>query len=199
MAKIEHATYCYLCGEALQRDDVARDHIPSRAIFSKLTDHQITLPAHRKCNLDYSEDEESFRNDISAISTSQAIWPTTVRSLSRNPGRLTDTLSRTYRDSSDGIHKLKIPKERTERVLLKYARGLHAYHTKKFVPPHFKSSIFFQPAVESIPINVIRKASFRGKFGGDFAYAGAIADDTGISLWTMCFYRSVLTFVGFTD
>ena len=51
---------CYLCG--LSNPDT-NDHVPPRGLFTTSL-QRLTLPAHEKCNIEFSKDEEYFRDVI---------------------------------------------------------------------------------------------------------------------------------------
>ena len=60
---------CYLCGLDLLFNS-SKDHVPPLQFFAKEIrkkhnlDKLVTLPAHRKCNTQYSSDEQYFVNTI---------------------------------------------------------------------------------------------------------------------------------------
>ncbi len=51
---------CYLCGLS---NPNTKDHVPPQGLFST-TRQRLTLPAHEKCNIEFSKDEEYFRDVI---------------------------------------------------------------------------------------------------------------------------------------
>jgi hypothetical protein len=56
---------CYLCGEKINKTDRTLDHIPPKQFFpssiiKKGNIQLITLPAHKKCNEDYQNDEAKW-------------------------------------------------------------------------------------------------------------------------------------------
>jgi len=53
MVKSKYSKRCYLCGKA--KPD-SKDHIPPRGVFPKVPKgNLITVPAHRTCNNEYSQ------------------------------------------------------------------------------------------------------------------------------------------------
>lgn len=68
---------CYLCGKP---STDTKDHIPPRGIFPANPKGQLlTVPAHKSCNGRYAEDDELFRNLVTAAS-----WRTTEGELAWN-------------------------------------------------------------------------------------------------------------------
>jgi hypothetical protein len=80
---------CYLCAKP---GADTKEHIPARGIFPKEpAGRLITVPAHRRCNERFSEDDDLFRNLVIAASwktpEGQKAWNEQVlSSWKKNPG-----------------------------------------------------------------------------------------------------------------
>lgn len=105
---------CYLCGG---NGADTRDHIPPRGIFPKKPSGQlITVPAHKKCNEQFQNDDEIFRNLIIAASfrtmEGKMSWDEIViKSFHSNPGARKELLKRLKKIYvEDPISGLIIPK-----------------------------------------------------------------------------------------
>jgi len=61
--------FCYICGEDFANDEKrTRDHVPPKSIFRKEDrDWPLTLPAHEKCNSDYSTVDQQARGLIGLL------------------------------------------------------------------------------------------------------------------------------------
>lgn len=202
------AKLCYLCGKSLNK--LTRDHVIPLCLFPKpRPSNLITLPCCKDCQREYQEDEEYFRNNISAISylptneNAKAIWQKALKSLSRGPGLREDMKSRVsaanitspsglYLGTATGI---EIPQDRTKKVLRKIALGLFYHHTGSRVPDNFRPYVYFQPK-EDFSDLLQKSARYIGDFKDTFFSAGALFDDKS-SVWRMVFYKRVVAIVIF--
>lgn len=199
---------CYLCG--CYSENLTRDHVPPACLFPEpRPSNLITLPCCEDCQREYQRDEEYFRTNISSISdiennpNARLIWDKAHRSLLRRFKLWREFTSRLFPiriQTPSGLYvgiapAIKIPPERTNKMLRKIAFGLFYYHTQMRVPEEFETKIFFQP--KEILLNLLKKAQYRRYFENTFSYAGAVARDTKSSIWWLCFYRSVVAIVGF--
>lgn len=139
---------CYLCGEI---GATTRDHLPPKAFLGRGNYNQtprITLPAHIKCNLEFSEDEEYVR-DLMAPSAGffdlrgvEPILEKAQRSRTRPAGsKRFVNLLRASRPiqlrSPSGLYLgrargILYDRDRVRRIGVKIARGI-LYHDAKAI------------------------------------------------------------------
>ena len=142
---------CYLCGKP---GADTKDHIPPRGIFPKNPSGQlITVPAHRKCNNQFSKDDEWIRNFIIAVSwkspKAQEAWKEQVLpSWEKNPGAkkafqqrlisigVKDPLSGTITKQTG----VKIGKAIMNPQIARWTRGLFYDRFKRPIPGNIKVS-----------------------------------------------------------
>ena len=99
---------CYLC--SLTGADT-KDHIPPKSLFNT-GGQRLTLPAHQKCNSEFSEDEEYFRDVIIQQSSAFNL---------RNIENITEKIFRSWR--STGINRYKKLILTATRSLIKNRAG----------------------------------------------------------------------------
>lgn len=87
-----------------------------------------------------------------------------------------------------------IPDGRTDRVLIKIAKGLQYRHTGQRVPERISANAQLYPVDQGL--GLIEHAQFHSALGDTFAYAGLAADD-GSAVWWMAFYQRVEAIVTF--
>jgi hypothetical protein len=204
---------CYLCGHEIRSDDGSRDHVPPKSLFPvPRPSDLITLPAHLACNQAYSADEEGFRADVAALANtgesqqSALVWEAVRRSHNRAPTkrvemrkRLIPLELRTKAGLVVGrVEGLRLPVQRTDRVLIKIGKGLHAHFVGIPVSPGLVAHAFLNPETDETIKEIIRRSTFSRAFGDVFAYAGGITDEGG-SFWAFTLYRKVAAIVAFTS
>lgn len=82
---------------------------------------------------------------------------------------------------------LVLPIQRTDRVLIKIAMGLHTHFKGTPLPTGLSASAFFQPVIDDATRSIIERATDRVDFGEVFAAAGVFTDEGG-SFWGMSFF-----------
>lgn len=197
---------CYLCQS--RRKTLTRDHVIPKCLFPKPRPaNLITLPACEECQKKYAKDEQYFLTNISAISNqninevAKVIWQKVRRSYLRRRSLHNDLSSRMARveiTTPSGLYLktetvLKIPKDRTNKVLTKIAKGLFLFHTQSHVPENFVAEIYLQPK-DFLP-DLLKKSQFKGVFEDIFTYAGAVTAAQELSIWWMSIFKSVLAIV----
>ena len=143
---------CYLCGKP---GADTKDHIPPKGVFPKYPSGQlITVPAHGKCNNQFSKDDEWIRNFIIAVSwkssKAKEAWKQQVRpSWEKNPGAkkafqqrlihigVKDPLSGTITKQMG----VKIEKAIMNSQIARWTRGLFYHRFKKPIPVNIKVSV----------------------------------------------------------
>jgi len=153
---------CYICGKTLLRqDEVNEDHVPFKGLF--LRDNPsgiIKLPTHRICHSEFSIDEEYFR-DLLVITSAE--WkPTADKILEEKVlpsllhARKRKFTERLVREELKPLKEIpyftnlppalaeqklgiKMSVERSDRVLLKIAKGLFFNETQQLIEKLFPS------------------------------------------------------------
>jgi hypothetical protein len=199
---VKRGEMCYICGQPATTGK--GDHVPPKALFPKpRPSNLITVPCCATCNGSYSLDEEYFRNNISMVSDyrhAEQVWKTTKRSLSYSPGLQRDLLTRIspVRIGTHNLARLDFDASRTDRVLVKIARGLVYHHSG-----HRLLDIISAEAqqTEELPDgirSITNQLRLRGRCGNTFCYMGGIAaEDPECSLWILVFYVSKVFVVSF--
>ncbi|PYV29330.1 MAG: hypothetical protein DMG22_23290 [Acidobacteria bacterium] len=179
------------------------DHVPPRALFPKPKPaNLITVPCCIECNKEFSKDEEHFRNNISMIANfpnAREIWQATRRGYKRNPKMLTDIKARMIpvRAGKHVLAGLQFDRRRTDRVLIKIAKGLFFHHTGSSFPVETIVETLHAQQIGHIE-DLIRGLPFRGRWGVTFSYLGGVAnDDPGVGMWILNFYVSQVFIVSF--
>ncbi|MGW8256981.1 MAG: hypothetical protein ACWGMZ_05815, partial [Thermoguttaceae bacterium] len=70
--KVQYLDFCYVCGEPFTEDDPStRDHVPPKKIF-RAADRNwpLILPAHDRCNSEYSFSDEQAKGLVALLHTS---------------------------------------------------------------------------------------------------------------------------------
>ncbi len=191
---------CYLCGKPA----TTKDHVPPKTLFAPPRPHNlITLPCCAECNGAYALDEEYFRNNISMISdhrNAREIWEATRRSYKRNPKILADIDKRILPVKAGPIllPAVRFDAARTNRVLIKIARGLVCHHTGRKLPQQVKTEVFLDPQISDQLHDWIRGLPFRNRWGTRFSYVGMMAqDEADVGCWFLVFYVSKVFVVSF--
>ena len=194
------SSLCYLCGKPA----TTKDHLPPKTLFAPpRPSNLITLPSCTECNRAYALDEEYFRNNISMISNHEYaadIWEATRRSYKRKPKILADITSRVFlgKFGPKPLPILKFDAERTNRVLIKIAKGLIFHHIGHRLPSHVQAQVFLDPEISGQLYELIRKLPYRRRWGTRFCYLGGMAkDDSDTGLWVLDFYVSKVFVVSF--
>lgn len=148
---------CYLCG-MLGAD--TKDHVPPKSLFT--TEKQrLTLPAHKKCNNEFAEDEEYFRdiyvNQAAALKMKNV--DTIIEKIARSwedKGRnrfkkiMAMAEPANVRLSSGEVAnyiKIKPDPEKLKRTAIKIARGI-IYNDTGVITHQSNYSSFYIPITE---------------------------------------------------
>lgn len=191
---------CYLCDNRAS----TRDHVPARSLFPQpRPDNLITVPCCAHCNTAYSRDEEYFRNNLSMVADYRhdaPIWEATRRSYHRRPSIRTEIISR-MTTAQIGLAPqpiLRFDVVRTNRVLVKFAKGLAFHHSGQRLLADVSADVYQDSRIPLILADTLPRCSDRGSWGDVFSYVGAMAFDApGEGMWMMTFYSSVLFLVRF--
>ena len=142
---------CYLCGMGIEKAELSDDHVPPKAFYPKDIRDGLNLqtaPSHKKCNEDYRKDEEYFQHAflVEVLNKRPSIVSHLVRDFSRRaeksqtPAMIRRVLKGVSNITPGGIYlpsgmlQVGIDQLRTERIVLKIARGLFYIENKNFVP-----------------------------------------------------------------
>jgi len=142
---------CYLCGNGIEKDRLARDHVPPIAFYPKNVRAGLNLqvaPSHKECNEAYREDEEYFQHAffVEVLNQQPPITAHLKNDFLRRaqktqtPAMIRKILKETFNVTPGGIHLpsnkyvMTIDQARIERVVLKIIRGLFYLENKNFLP-----------------------------------------------------------------
>jgi hypothetical protein len=209
--------FCYMCAEPLAGSPQNNEHVIPANLFERgrKTRGLIVLPAHKKCNSEFSKDDENFRLALLSQAApynpvARKIWEgPTMRGFHRpdRPGLKITTLNNlkevevhtkagVYLGSAEVM--LQEP-ERLHRVLRRITRGLYANKTGSVLPADWPVSPYFVwgetagPLAEAFSLRLVSVDS-----GGVFKYAhGRMVDDERETVFWMVFYEGIHVY-GFT-
>jgi hypothetical protein len=187
---------CYLC----ENPATTRDHVPPKSLFPKPRPNDlITVPCCAGCNTQYSRDEEHFRNNICMVvdyQHAQQIWENTRRSYTRRPQIRAEILQRIkeIRVGAATRPVLHFSVERTNRVLVKIAKGLAFHHSGQRLPSEtVQADVYQDSRIPTLVGPYLRKFREHGEWGNIFRYIGGMAaDQQGAGMWLLEFYRSLV-------
>jgi len=218
--------FCYLCGRQLT-DRLNADHVPPKRIFpsairAKLKGVDLlTLKTHPECQKAYQWDEEYFFTTL----LPDALWSTVGNQLAEDfkdligpdkpSAKLSETVRRQFEDRPSGLVLpgnmviQRVQGSRLFNIAWKIARGLFAFHNRRFLPDTTPKFIKMHgPFDGDLPdyMKVLVQRSGRGHSRECFAYQFADTDEiSGWSeegkahVWLMNFWETHLFFVGFHD
>lgn len=195
---------CYLCGS---RNNLTKDHLFPRSLFpDPKPKNLITLDCCRKCQDNYMADEEYFRNmliaskDVYETNGGKKIWDTKVlRGLTRTRGIQKQTFEKlktvelkTQAGLFIGKQKaFLIDKERFDKVLEKFVRGLHFLHTGFRVVSNDDVIVKWDLSEKSLTdlSEYHRYIQVTDDFNDIVGYRGAGIDTGRSSMWWIHFFR----------
>ena len=188
---------CYWC------DNTATnvDHVPPKCLFEKPHKYLIKVPACKKHNNCFSEDEEWFRNYVLAVSFSKReikMWADKAkRSIQRN-SKLKNEMKLNLIDINNGLTAIKFSKKRANKVIEKIIRGLYFYHFKKSLPKKINLVVDFNP-INNLLSQYQKYIKFFSIQNNSFHYGFMNAEeDTNFSMWWLQFHKNALFVVGIT-
>jgi hypothetical protein len=149
---------CHLCGEAITErkpgldESLTREHVPPKQFYPKLMRAGLNLwadiPAHKKCNNAYQEDEDYFCHTLYPLvqNANKKLGDIMLAELRRRSAKpqsralirhLLDTSSNTSPEGMQlppGMVRLYGDKYRLQRVAIKIAQGVFFHRYRRFMP-----------------------------------------------------------------
>jgi hypothetical protein len=194
---------CAYCGKPSNKRD--REHVfpknlypPSKA-NSKI--QLLTIPACRKCNNSWSDDEAHFRNTLviagdPTTSEKKELWEDTInRSFFKVDGlkRRNDLIVHLKQVRIDGQIRFKIypaNDPRVIRIVRKIIRGLCFHHIS--ISPIHDERIFVDVLKYQIPEEFIAQMEYHDRDRDIVEYYYKVLNEDEIhSVWIITFYRTV--------
>lgn len=192
---------CYLCG---QEGADTKENIPPRCFFPQgERDKIIKVPAHFKCNQEWGDAIEYFRNQLVGISamtnpTAHSILTTKgTRSLRRNQPLLRKIIGDLRRKidicTPGGIYLrtqpgIKIDSGLLKKFVIHMVRGLYYYHKGSVLPEGTNITWKIQPSgvapewISRLPIIEVHQDVFKYRYK-------IIDDHPEWSTWVLGFYE----------
>lgn len=212
---------CYLCGKEGFLTD---DHIPPKCLSPKSPDTSFFhAGACGVCNNKLSH-EESVLRDLLATSGSkkgnrsadeafEKAMSNFKRGLIKSGGRHSKDLTRIALNikrknviTKSGIVLGEMPflyppeDIKTEKVLIKIAKGVHYQVYKEVIPPNYNCfGKYLQNKIKLEELNIVDKLPYEGSAGDFFNFkGGAPNDDRKSGFWYLSFYSgSIMAIVTF--
>ncbi len=207
MAKKRRRGTCGLCGK---ETEVTREHFVPQCLWSGAMPNRIeTVPACDDCNAATNLDDEYFRNcivmmfDLDHPQKQELFKGPVLRSFARQPGRakaaLADsTISPLFTPSGlwvGDFPTLSLDVDRLNRSLFKVIKGLYCLIRKQAFPADGQIGLIGEYVAETKPlIELIEEHLFPATFDfGDDVFEWRFCQtETGITMWKIAFYRSVV-------
>lgn len=208
---------CVYCGAVA----TTRDHLPTRNLFpdTKLVQF-LKIPACLSCNNGLSKDELFFRDLVAALGletsiSAKLLFNSKIRSsVQRNPSvakrifsmmDLVDLMSPggIILDTKTKVTIQKEEKERIDRVVTKYAKGLFYHHFGQPMPKDHSIRITILPgkllSEKAEVLSIVKTIPPVRKFLDVFAYGYATVPETKNVVWLMSFYGKMSLLVMTVD
>jgi hypothetical protein len=166
---------CHLCGEAITKrmpgsdDSQTREHVPPKQFYPKPMRAGLNLwtdiPAHKKCNNAYQEDEDYFYHTLyplvqNANKELGDMMLTGIRRRAAQPqtrARIRELLETSSNTSPGGVLlppgmvRLSGDKYRLQRVAIKIAQGVFLHRYRRFMPKENCKDIRLFKSPEDVP------------------------------------------------
>jgi hypothetical protein len=141
---------CHLCGKAIDKGEISREHVPPKSFFPFKVRQGLNLkvvPAHKKCNESYREDEEYFQHCLYAqvLNAKPKISPALAADFKRRaakpqtPAMFRKILSETSNITPGGIflpfgkYAISVDEIRVQRVVMKVFQGVYYNRYNNFL------------------------------------------------------------------
>jgi hypothetical protein len=200
---------CYLCGAT---DDLTGDHVPPENLFPRpKPNNLITVACCRRCNGNFSADDEAFRVFASSVlgrsPAGARVWKEGVvdSSFRRSPKlranvakHLAQMVVKTDRGHFSALG-ITIPEDRATRYLVRLAKGL----TRHFDPNIDYVDATFDvrqllPTQETFDL-LRRTFPYAERGEAVFGFWRGFADDDSRGLWVYAFYGALFFMVTIED
>lgn len=199
---------CYLCGST---DNLTKDHIPPESFFpSPLPTNLITVRCCKKCNNDFSLDDEAFLVWITSAPAinEKGLWilRNKIGPKLRKKKKLRENVRKHVKIATvnlpSGPAQLPLshfPEERGDRFMIRLTKGLirHFY-------PHYDYSMdkfevqCVKPfnTIEWGPVrNLVQKLPHDSRGDGVFDFWHRLPEAEDLGAWMFCFYQAAVLIV----
>lgn len=191
---------CAYCGKHVPRAE--REHVVPRGLYpaSKKDSRvqRLTVPACRRCNSRWADDEVHFRNVLLVSGKPnrpvQELWETTTRrSFQKVDGRrrLLDLYAQMIPiEAPEGTRHMVYPArdERVMRIIRKIVRGLCHHHG--IMSPVHDRQVRADVLKYVVPAEFLAEMSYHHLEKDIFEYRYAVLDESGIhSAWLLTFFE----------